>query len=82
MIVEAIISVIFGIPEFILSLLPSVDISGLKDTQGFLRVMSAGLYFFPMDVWVVGIVLAVNMIQFGFAYSILEWVWKKIPGVD
>ncbi|MDD3016680.1 MAG: hypothetical protein PHR41_09365 [Lactococcus chungangensis] len=46
------------------------------------RLISSGLAFFPTDVWVVTIANIVFWLDAHLVWACVEWVYKKIPGVE
>lgn len=81
MIVEFIISAVLDCINWLISLLPSFD--SLPNWLGdFLTLAGYALNFIPADVWIITLG-NVALWKFGFiAWAIVEWVYKKIPGVD
>lgn len=83
MITEAVIDMVVILIEWIITLLPSGTIYfPAVDTTYIDFVLDFFFYFFPKTLFVivignVGIWMAV---QFGWA--IVEWIYKKVPGVD
>ncbi len=60
--------------------LPQFDFfSGLS---GFFELLSWGLIFVDVNVFIGCISAWFAIYNFEFIYAILEWVWKKIPGID
>lgn len=51
----------------------------LEDT---LSLLSKGMMFFPVDVWVIVIANIVFWLTILFAWSIIEWIYRKIPGIN
>jgi len=45
-------------------------------------LISKGLYFFPIDVWRTIIANVSFWLGAQLVWSIIEWVYKKVPGVD
>lgn len=82
MITETIITVLFGVAEFIVGLLPSINLTVSDSGGGLSTLLGYGLYFFPADVWLVFVGNAVLVIGVSLTYVVIEWVYKKIPGVD
>lgn len=81
MITQAILNVIM-IPLFVLiDLLPGAVVTTLAYIEPP-QIVKYGAYFFPLDV------LGVVITGFGLWYTVLlgwaiiEWIYKKIPGVD
>lgn len=81
MIVEMVLNPIFSIISGLVSLIPEPATmpNWLSYTINLLKVP---LSIFPADVWVavVGSVVSWFGIQLGWAT--IEWIYKKIPGVD
>lgn len=81
MIIELLVSPIFALIKGLISLIPqSYDLPNYI-TDVFSLLVKAS-EFFPMDMFVlcignIGFWLAVH-----FVWAIVEWVYKKIPGVD
>lgn len=81
MILESIFNLIFGLIEMIVSLFPD-----LPDLPNFMAetisLLSVPLGLFPLDLWVV--IISNLFFWFGasFLWSIVEWVYKKLPGVS
>lgn len=81
MIVELLFAPIFILLDMIVAMIPigaTMPLWGL-DT---INLLSKGLMFFPRDVWafVIGNIIFWLMAQ--LTWAIIEWVYKKIPGVD
>lgn len=72
---------IFEVVRFIISLLP--DFSSMPSwLSEFLTMAGYALNFIPGDVWVITLA-NVALWKFGLiAWGIVEWVYKKIPGVS
>lgn len=72
---------IFGLVGFIIGLLPSINLE-VTATSESVRLISIGLFFFPIDTWlfIIGNVSLWLSVQFG--WSIIEWVYKKIPFIE
>lgn len=48
----------------------------------FLRVIKIGLAIFPLDVWIVVIGNLVVWMGIHLTGAVIEWIYKKIPGVS
>lgn len=81
MVVEAVVKALLAVASFIVGLLPKMDFEMLSGNE-FFKVLSTFLYFFPMDLWLFVIGNMLLMITVSLGYAIIEWVYKKIPGVD
>ena len=82
MITEAILTVLFVVANFLIGLLPQSVANVFDGTAGLATILAYGLYFFPMDLWLFIIGQGTLMLGVSLTYAVLEWVWKKIPGVD
>lgn len=82
MIVEGLFNILFGTIEFIITFLPVPVLNLTGGTSGLTTILAYGLFFFPADIWVCVITLGVTMLTTGLLWAIIEWVYKKIPGVD
>lgn len=81
MLIELILSPFFGLIDLVITLLPnipSVNVT-LSNLVIFVR---KGLYFTDTGVFslVLGTVITFSTLQLGWA--VIEWIYKKIPGVD
>lgn len=81
MIIEGICLLIFGVVELVISLLPTIEVTTISNTSA-IELLSWGLYFFPLDLWVICIGNIILWIIVQFTWATVEWVYKKIPGVD
>jgi len=67
----------------LIDLLPTLPqfefISGIS---GFFELLSWGMIFVDVNVFLGCLGLWFAIYNFEFSYSILEWVWKKIPGIS
>ena len=52
---------------------------GIGDT---INLLSKALMFFPFDVWVVVLMNITMWLSLQFAWAIIEWIYRKIPGVN
>lgn len=52
---------------------------GIGDT---INLMSKALMFFPLDVWVVVLMNITAWLSIQFAWAIIEWIYRKIPGIN
>lgn len=48
----------------------------------FMSLLKIALMFFPVEVWVVAIANIVFWITAQYTWAILEWIYKKIPGIN
>lgn len=73
-------------PVFSLLIMLCNNISISIDTPNWitstLSLISKALIFFPADVWSVVIGNVLFWTSLHFVWAIIEWVYKKIPGVN
>lgn len=81
MITEKILLALFSVANFVVGLLPDFASSNVGGS-GFSQFVGKALFFFPADVLVVGIGNIVLIATVGIGWSVIEWVYKKVPGVD
>lgn len=79
---EGLFNILFGAVELIITFLPVPVLNLAGGTGGLGTILSYGLFFFPADIWVCVITLGVTMLTAGLVWAIIEWSYKKIPGVD
>ena len=81
MIIEAIFNILMMPIDFVISLLPTIDSlpSWISDTITF---VGYGLQVFPQDVWVLVLINVLFWIVALISWAIVEWVYKKVPGID
>ncbi len=83
MITETILDILFTIINVFLSLLPAIpEFSYLEGITGFVELVGYGSIFINQQVFLACLTVWFALWQFEFLYSILEWIWKKIPGVN
>ena len=81
MIIEAICSVFFlAVRTFIAYL--SVPFRLPEWIADAASIIGIGLLVFPIDVWAGVIGSVISWAGVHFVWAIIEWVYKKIPGVD
>lgn len=81
MIIQLLLSPIFGLLGMLVGLLPGGG--GLPQwVSSCVELIGYGLYFFPLDIWVFMIVNFLAWQSMHMAWAIIEWIYKKIPGVD
>jgi hypothetical protein len=82
MIIEFLLDMIFNVVSLVLNLfpaLPSFDVAGLS---GFLDLLSKSAVFVPYDTFLSCMATWFAFYNVELFWSIIEWVYKKIPGVD
>lgn len=66
--------------EFILSLLPDTP-STAGSLVNVIVFLKKGLWFFDYDLFCTYITCILAFVTLQFAWSIVEWIYKKIPGI-
>ena len=82
MVTEAILTVLFAVGSFIIGILPEFVFNVFNGSAGLATMLAYALYFFPGDLWLFALGNILIMMQITIAYAVLEWVWKKIPGIN
>ena len=82
MILELIFYPIFGLGRFIISLIPVNE--GIQGgvTGVFYDLLSTGFYFFGSAPFMMVFGSVVFWIGVEIGWTSIEWIYKKIPGVD
>lgn len=82
MIVEAVLNIIFNLIYGIISIIPDTLFALPDWTIQAIKLLRVGLAIFPTDVWVVCIGNGLFWLVAQFQWAIIEWIYKKIPGVS
>lgn len=82
MIVELLFNMIFGIVDIVIGLIPSIVLDTVGGASSMVTLLSYGLYFFPLDLWLVIIANIIVWLGVQGGWVVIEWCYKKIPGVD
>lgn len=81
MLVQLILSPIFLLLSTLVGFLPGGG--GLPQwITSCVELIGYGLYFFPLDIWVFMIANFIGWQTIHMGWAIIEWIYKKIPGVD
>ena len=84
MIAETIMTVVFGIGKFILSLIPGIELgasfTGLFDDVSFL--LSFATYFLPVGTILACLSAIFVVDNIKFIISIFNWIISKIPTIS
>lgn len=82
MIVELLLNIVFGSVYFITEVIPNT-LFNLPDWGiQAIKMLKTGLGLFPNDVWIVCISNGMFWLVVQFTWAIIEWIYKKIPGVN
>jgi len=83
MIFEFLLDILFGVINWFLSLLPNIPgFAHFQGLLGFVEIVGYGSIFIDLDVFLSCLLVWFALWRFEFGYSILEWLWRKIPGID
>lgn len=81
MIIQLIFDALYSVIAGLLDKLPVIgDMPGWLDNT--LNVLSYGLMFFPIDVFISAIGSIAFWLLAHMVWAVVEWVYKKIPGID
>jgi hypothetical protein len=83
MLLELVFDPVFALLDLILQFIPVMENGEyLIDISGFVDVVAFAFVFFPPSLFtaLVGNVLFWLELQLG--WSVIEWIYKKIPGVS
>lgn len=81
MIVELLLTPIFIVIQALLDFLPKMPAVSDFLSSG-IEWISRGLIIFPLPVWIASIVSIIFWSFGGIGWSFIEWIYKKIPGID
>jgi hypothetical protein len=81
MIIESVFNLLFGLVNIIVGLLPTLPTmpSFINNT---LDLFSKAFQFIPSDIWIAMITSASLWFVVQFGWAVIEWVYKKIPGIN
>ena len=85
MILEMLLSLIFGFVGFVINLIP--DFSGVNlhvgaDMTAFIDFLSYGFIIFPFPLFIGFIGNVLFWLAAQMTWAIIEWIYRKIPGVS
>lgn len=79
MILEGLISVIFGMAKFLLALVPDVAFETLEDSGSLQKALVYVYVWIPQDVILFALGHIVVYMTVGLSYAVIEFVVKKLP---
>ena len=82
MILELAFAPLFLLISFIISLIPQVPVANISDVTKFFDIIGTGLYFFGTDAFSFAIGSLIFWFGVDLGWGVIEWLYKKIPGVD
>lgn len=82
MLIKLLLSPIFAFISFIVSLIPAIPHQSGSIASNFYEFVGFGLYFFGSAPFTmtIGCVIAWSALQ--FTWALIEWSYKKIPGIS
>ncbi len=81
MILEAIFKPFFIFSNYIIDAIPILEVVPLSLIHT-IDLISKPLSIFPKNLWIVLLINIIGWLIIDFAWVIIEWIYKKIPGVD
>jgi hypothetical protein len=85
MIIEALLNAILNFVGFILGFLPDISgfDAGADNIPAFVTAIgTAGFILFPSWMFIAIIVNVSGWMFIQLAWAVIEWIYKKIPGVN
>lgn len=82
MIIESIFLLIFKLIELIISLFPNINMIEGSGVNATFTLVSYGLMWFPLDLWIAILANIIFWLSVQGGWIVIEWVYKKVPGVD
>lgn len=82
MLLELIFYPLFSFARFILSLIPNFNGVNGEITGVFYELLSIGFYFFGAAPFMMVFASVVFWVGVDIGWTSIEWLYKKIPGVD
>jgi hypothetical protein len=85
MIIELLLTPLFWLLGLILDLLP--DMSGIDplsgfDISGFIDILAYGFFLFPFPLFMIFVGNKLFWLSAQMIWAIIEWVYRKFPGVN
>lgn len=82
MIIAGLLIPVFALIDFIITLIPSFNTVSGTPFAGFYDFIGIGLYFFGTAPFILVISSVLFWSGVELAWSIIEWIYVKIPGVN
>ena len=82
MILELIFDLILELLKYFLGMLDFMVLSLPDWIPNSINLILKGLAFFPFEIWSVIVANGTFWLVVQFSWSVAEWVYKKIPGVN
>lgn len=82
MLLELIFAPLFLFINFLIGLIPNFQTFNSDVPQTFMDYVGYGLYFFGTTPFILVITCVLFWCGIELAWSIIEWIYRKIPGVS
>lgn len=82
MIFEVVLDFVFSAVVFLINLMPTLPSFVSNGIDFFIKILSSSFYFFDAKAFNFLITTAISFYAVQFVWAIIEWIYKKIPGVD
>lgn len=82
MIIEFILNLIFGAVLMIISWLPEFPQVSYEDASDFFKILSVVNRFIDLKSFFSCILIMLASLNVELIWGMIEWVYKKIPGVE
>ena len=88
MLLELILTPIFALLQFLIGLIPEIPQNATHEAgferyiSYFLDIFSIGFVFFPFALFMFAISNVLFWLSLQMAWAVIEWIYKKIPGVN
>lgn len=82
MIIEAIFNCLFSVVEFVINLIPNYTTLTITAIAQFYNYVSIGLDYVGTAPFIAIITNVLAWCAIDISWAVIEWIYKKIPGVD
>lgn len=79
LIITAILAGVFAFVAYIVSLIPNIDVGNVVNISNVL--LKYGLALLPAECWSTFLATIIAFNGYQFTWAIIEWTYKKIPGI-
>lgn len=82
MIIQGVITAVLALGVFVIGLVPKLASLPFVGAENLRVILGYALWFFPIEMWIIAISNICFWIVAMITWSVIEWAYKKIPGVD
>lgn len=82
MLLEGVFNVFFTLISFLISLIPSTGSTVSGSISSVLDLLGYGIYIVGPVCFVTVVGSFITWTTINFAWAIIEWIYKKIPGIN